>query len=409
MSENSVHAPLRVVLVGGAGAMGRWAARSIARLGSASELLIADINLPVAAQLAEEVGGPCRAIQLDATDATAMREVFRDCDVVLNTMGPFSLFARAILDAAIDCGCDYLDIDDDWQSTVEAEEFDAAAREKGVRVIKGIGGSPGVSNLLAVAATQRLDRVTEIMTGWSMRGAVLVDEPGYPAPAAAGAAVEHWLLQMTGTIRGWREGGPADTMPVIPVDFEYPGIGPVRGYTVGHPEAVTLPRNIAGVITAMNVNSGPAWLFENARSVADSYGAGHITLQEGAGLLAHAQRPEGAPSSRDPLSAVWALARGTRGEETVSVSVSLRSPAVGKMGGGTGSALAVGLELLRRGAITEVGVHAPEAAIDPESFFELYSLFVETPVPAAELLEIHESTGTPAPVEGSGDQLAVTV
>lgn len=400
MSENSTPSSLRVIVVGGAGAMGRWTVRSIARLGSASELLIADINLPVAQQLAAEVGGPCAAIRLDATDGSAMREAFQKCDVVLNTMGPFSLFARGILEAAIDCGCDYLDIDDDWQSTVEAAEFDSAARSKGVRVVKGIGGSPGVSNLLAVIAARRLDSVSEIITGWSMRGAVLVDEPGYPAPATAGAAVEHWLLQITGTIRGWREGGPADTTPMLPVDFEYPGIGPVRGYTVGHPEAVTLPRNIPGITTAMNLTSGPAWVFEHARSVAEAYGAGEITLQEGADRLDHAPRPEGAQPSRDPLGAVWAMARGERDGESVSVSVEPRSMPAGKMGEGTGSALAVGLELLRRGQITDVGVHAPEVVIDPEQFFEIYTQFVEKPMPTSELLEIHELTGTSAPVEG---------
>lgn len=401
MSENSMPAPLRVVVVGGAGAMGRWTVRSIARLGSASELLIADINLPVATKLAEEVGEPCSAIKLDATDGAAMREVFKDCDVVLNTMGPFSLFARGILEAAIDSGCDYLDIDDDWQSTVEANELDGAAREKGVRVVKGIGGSPGVSNLLALVAANRLDTVTELITGWSMRGAVLVDEPGYPAPATAGAAVEHWLLQIAGTIRGWRNGGPADTQPMLPVTFDFPGIGPVVGHTVGHPEAVTMPLNIPGVVTAMNLNSGPEWIFDNARRVAADYNAGNVTLQEGASRLENAERPEGGVYARDPLGAVWALARGTRGGETVSVSVEPRSMPAGKMGEGTGSALAVGLELLRRGQITAIGVHAPEVAIDPDAFFALYVQFVENPVPASELLVIHEQTGTSAPVEGA--------
>ena len=399
MTNNPTHAPLRVVVIGGAGAMGRWTVRSIARLGSASELLIADINLPVAQKLAEEVGEPCKAIRLDATDGAAMRDVFSHCDVVLNTMGPFSLFARGVLEASIDSGCDYLDIDDDWQSTVEAADFDAVAREKNVRVVKGIGGSPGVSNLLALIAAKRLDNVSEIMTGWSLRGAVLVDEPGYPAPANAGAAVEHWLLQISGTIRGWRNGGPADTVPLLPVDFEYPGVGPVRGYTVGHPEAVTLPLNLPGVATAMNLTSGPAWVLEHARSVAAAYDAGRITLEEGAEKLDHAPRPEGAQSSRDPLGSVWAMARGQRGGETVSVSVAPRSMPPGKMGEGTGSALAVGLELLRRGQITEVGVHAPEVAIDPEAFFEIYAQFVENPMPATELVAVHEITGTSEPIE----------
>jgi short subunit dehydrogenase-like uncharacterized protein len=44
------------------------------------------------------------------------------------SMGPFSLSARPILEAAIECGCDYMDIDDDWESTLAAFELDARAR-----------------------------------------------------------------------------------------------------------------------------------------------------------------------------------------------------------------------------------------------------------------------------------------
>ena len=392
--------PLRVVIVGGAGAMGRWAVRSIARLGSASDLLVADIDLARAQQITDEVGRPCRAVQLDATDGDAMRSLFAECDVVLNTMGPFSLFARGITEAAIDAGCDYLDIDDDWESTVEAFELDARAREKGVRVVKGIGGSPGVSNLLALTAARQLDSVSEIVTGWSMRGAVLVDEPGYPAPDAAGAAVEHWLLQISGTIRGWRDGGYADTTPLAPVELDFPGLGTVRGYTVGHPEAVTLPRNIDGVTTSLNMTSGPAWLFDHARSVAASFEAGDITLAEGAEQLNHPPVPQHVAHNRDPLGSVWAWARGQRGDETLTVSVAPRAMPAGKMGEGTGAALAVGLELLRQGKVTTTGVVAPESVFEPEDFFAVYANFVSPATAPEDLLVVQELTGTAALVEG---------
>ena len=66
--------------------MGRWAVRGIARLGSAEKLLVADIDEARAQQVADEVGGPCTALRLDATDSAALQEAFTNCDVVLNTM-----------------------------------------------------------------------------------------------------------------------------------------------------------------------------------------------------------------------------------------------------------------------------------------------------------------------------------
>ncbi|MFI7008826.1 hypothetical protein [Streptomyces sp. NPDC050145] len=75
--------------------------------------------------------------------------------------------------------------------------------------------------------------------------------------------------------------------------------------------------------------------------------------------------PAGAPRTRDPLAQVWALARGERDGQPLAISVEPASMPPGKMGGGTGAALSVGLELLRQGRIIEPGVHAPEGAIAP--------------------------------------------
>ena len=398
MTTDESRAPLSVVVVGGAGAMGRWTVRWIAKLGSAARLLVADIDVARAERLVGEVGGPCAAVRLDATDPASMCEVFPGNDVVINTMGPFSLFARPILEAAIECGCDYLDIDDDWESTIEGFTLDARAREAGVRVVKGIGGSPGVSNLCAKLAARRLDSVSEIITGWTMRGAVVEDEPAYlSSSGSAGAAVEHWLIQISGTIRAWRDGTEQEIRPLQPVELDYPGIGRVRTYTVGHPEAVTLPRNMPGVQTSMNVMSGPDWLFDHARVVAAEYDSGAITLAEGALRLGQAT-PPAERGARDPLASVWALAQGRRGGQPMAVSVQPTAMPPGKMGGGTGAAAAVGLELLRRGSITEPGVHAPEEVIDPNEFFSLYvDLAAPTASSGNDMLLVRELAGDAVP------------
>jgi saccharopine dehydrogenase-like NADP-dependent oxidoreductase len=381
---------MTVVIVGGAGAMGRWAVRGVAKLGSASRLLVADLDTTRAQMIVDEVGGPCSVVKLDAKDPNALRELFAECDVVLNTMGPFSLFARPILEEAIESGCDYLDIDDDWQSTLEAFEFDAAARERGCRVVKGIGGSPGISNLCAMVAARALDDVDEIVTGWSLSGAVVEDQPAYLTQASGpSAAVEHWLIQLSGTLRAWRNGAEQDVAPLQPVDLDYPGIGAVRTYTVGHPEAVTLPRYIDGIVTSMNVMSGPEWIFDHARTVAAAYDAGTLSLAEGARQLEDHPAPPAQRGPRDPLSSVWALARGRRDGQPLAVSVQPASRLPGKMGA-TGTALAIGLELLRRRGITRPGVHAPEGVIDPEAFFELYAGFVATPMSPADVLVVRE-------------------
>lgn len=361
---------LRVIAVGGAGAMGRYAVRTISRLDSASRITVADIDFARAEQVSEEVGSPCEPMQLDATDPIAMREAFADHDVVINTMGPFAKFARAILDAAIDSNCHYLDIGDDWQSTVESFEFEAKARDRGLHVVIGLGSSPGVTNLCAVVATERLDTVDSLYTGWKLAAAVVEDEPDYPPTSHASAAVEHWLIQCSGEIKVWKDGALADEVPVKEVAFNFPGIGPVTAYTMGHPEPLTLPRTFPDIRESVNLQSGPAWIFEHLRGVAAQYDAGKVNLEQGAKLLEN-PTPPSERSPRDPLPVEWAVAQGKKNGQAHAVAVYPSKHPAGKMGANTGIPLAIGVELLRRGAIKDVGVHAPESAIDVDQFFEL--------------------------------------
>ena len=112
--------------------MGRHAVRTAVKLGSSRRLVIADRNID-AARLVAEVGGPCEAVEADASDEASLIRTFEGHDVVLNDHRTFARFATPILRAAIEAGCDYIDIDDDWQSTVEAFELQDRALENGLR------------------------------------------------------------------------------------------------------------------------------------------------------------------------------------------------------------------------------------------------------------------------------------
>jgi saccharopine dehydrogenase-like NADP-dependent oxidoreductase len=386
------HSALRIIAVGGAGSMGRWAVRTIAKLGSASALTIADIDLDRAERVAAAVGASCRALRLDATDPDQLLTAFAEHDVVVNTMGPFATFVRPILSAALSSDCHYLDINDDWQPTVDAFEFDEEARRRGLHVVVGLGGSPGVTNLCAAYAADRLDVVHELHTGWKLSGATIVDEPGFPAPAAS-AAVEHWLHQCAQPIRAWVDGAPGTVEPVEQVDLDFPGLGVVTAYTMGHPEPITLPRKYPHLRSSLNLQSGPAWLFEYLREVCSRYAAGEIDLRAGAALLADPP-PPATPGERSILPIEWSLAIGEKDGAPHRVAVYPRFFHPAKMGGNTGIPLAIGDELLRRGALRETGVHAPETAIEPREFFDLLAPLTDEGLAGADdLLAVIEKSG----------------
>ena len=76
---------MRIIVLGGCGAMGSEATRDLATTSDFEEIVIADADLPRAQALAAELGGGrVRAIHADANDEGALTESLLGFDVVAN-------------------------------------------------------------------------------------------------------------------------------------------------------------------------------------------------------------------------------------------------------------------------------------------------------------------------------------
>ena len=399
---------VRVVALGGAGDMGRWAVRTAVKYDFVDEILVADLELASAERVAGRVGSKARAAAADAADAAGLRNLLRGADVVLNTVGPFYRFGVPILEAAIDAGCHYLDICDDWEPTLAMLELDSRARDAGVTAIVGVGASPGVSNLLAAKAISRLDAVEEVITGWglSMTGTESDDDTGAGEGDARGsgahrpsAAIVHWMHQCSGTIRVHRSGRFEDVKPVQEMQIDYPGIGVGTAWSVGHPEAVTLPLTYPEIQNSINVMVAPRFVIEAVRAVGAAIDAGDLSVEEAAAQMEGPVPPElrkatDSESGGVQLPPLFALARGRRGSESMDIGALVLGMPAGGMGGATGVPLAVGLSLFARGRLERRGVFAPEGAMDPDAFFdELAPLCSPVFGSWREMLAITESGG----------------
>lgn len=374
---------MRIVALGGAGGMGRRALRAASVFDFVDELVVADRDEAAAARVAEQCGARARAIGCDVAEPGALAPLLEAADVVLNAVGPFYRFAVPILQAAIATGTHYLDINDDWEPTLEMLTLDAEARAAGVTAVVGIGASPGVSNLLAVKAAAQLDEVAQLVTGWRVGGGSEIAELAATEPSAA---IVHWMHQISGTIRVLRGGKLVDVKPVEKLIIDYPGAGRAPTWTVGHPEAVTLPRHYPGLRDCVNVMALPDGLAEVLRRVGAEIDAGRASEEEAARALL--QRPAtgtAAPASNaQPLPPLFALARGRRAGRACSVGAHVLGAPSGGMAGATGVPLAIALELLGRGALTRRGVLAPEAALDPDTFFDLLAPRCDPPLASRE-------------------------
>lgn len=388
---------LRVMALGGCGGMGQFAARTALNFDFVREIVVADRDGDRARVFAETCGPKAVPLKLDVQDEKALSSALGEIDVVLATVGPYYRFGLPILRAAIAAGRDYIDINDDWEPTLEMLDLDEEARRAGVTAVVGMGASPGVSNLLAAKAIRLLDEVDTVITGWGVPGDG--GSSGLPAPGEGGtygAATDHWLHQLTGTIRLWRGGRYADVRPLQAVEVDYPGIGKGVTDTVGHPEPVTLPRYFPQMRESCNVMNFPAstiailrWLAKRVEDEELSFGEATdwlTSLEQGEGrekLLADAA-PEliqalvaNVEPSETLLPSLFAVATGSRHGQRASAAATISSAPIGSMGAITGIPMAIGLKMIAEGKIERPGVFAPEAVIDPDAFFDALAPYCE--------------------------------
>ena len=369
---------MRVLAIGGGGGMGRHAVSLIQSFDAVIEITVADLNESSANSFAAEMNSKVSALGLDVNDSEAMSRAMQNADIVINTSGPFYRFGVPILQAAINEGCNYLDICDDWEPTIEMLKLDQAAKTAGVTAIVGLGASPGLSNMLALIAMQELDEVSSVFTGWDLGGAKPEEESSQEGP---NAAMIHGIEQMTGKVQIYRNGAVELASPLAPVPVHYPGRPTFKGYIFGHPEAVTFPHNYPGLTKSINLAHGGDIDSILLKAILALVNWGIVGKERAAKLLTwfEGQRKEEITKKGSKAPPVmYGLAMGTKSSCDATVGVSWVGEAtqpgsryeVG-MGSATGVPLACGVKFMSEGRINESGVFSPEAGlIDPKEFLE---------------------------------------
>lgn len=362
---------MRILALGGAGEMGAVAARLLTADDRVTGLVVADLDEQRAAAVTATLGPKASARQLDVTDHPALMAAMRDCDLVVNTVGPFFRFGVPILAAAIDAGRDYVDICDDPQRTLEMLEMGEHAHAAGVTALIGMGASPGIANLLAVAAGRQLDTVEAMLTGWNISAA----QPGPVAHHQASAALLHAMRQISGTIPLTRDGAVAQRPALERIRFDYPGIGPGMGRSFGHPEALTLNRVFPELRDNTNIVVGNRATLAGLSTLRQVIDRRILSADRAARLAGWAERliPVNPANIIKPggMPPLFAIATGRRDNQPATAATALAQIPGLSMAANTGIPLAVAAPLVATSA--RPGVHTPETLLDPNAFFAALS------------------------------------
>lgn len=239
-----------VIALGGAGHIGSWGVRELVKRNPEIDVIIADFNFESAQNLAAELGGKIKAVQVDVNDHDRLVQVMRGADIIINSVGPYYLYGERIVQAAIEAKTHLVDICDDGDAIVKMLDHNNDAKAAGITIVVGLGATPGITNIMGRYGADKLDRVNDIDTAWAWTS---VDSGVGPA------IIEHCFHAITGEIMTYRDGNwvkiPAQSNPRV-MDFVAP-VGRFEVAEVGHPEPMTIPLYIKGVKNV--TNRGALW------------------------------------------------------------------------------------------------------------------------------------------------------
>jgi saccharopine dehydrogenase (NAD+, L-lysine-forming) len=392
-----------VVVLGGAGGVGRVAVEALTLIDSVDQVVVADFDGAAAAQVVAALGGGdrIRSVAVDVTDRAALVDLLRGADVVLNCVGPFYKFAAPTLRAAIEAGVGYVDICDDLDATKALLELDAEARAAGVTALIGMGNSPGLANIFVkLCAEQLLDEVTS--------AEIMHIHGGEPTEGAA--VLKHRIHAMVNDVPLFVDGEMIAVRQLeesgerfVHVE-DFPDLGPFPVYPYPHPETITLPRAFPSLRKATNLGVVyPLAYFQMTQDLVRVGLGGYEPIAAGgvevapvdvAVALLQQERPRllAEAGVTEPGGCLRVVVGGTKDGEAHTYVCSLSSAGAGA-GEGTGIPAALGAALHQRGELEGgPGVHAPEGAVPVAALLDLAGQVVAK-------MSIGDGTGIPLTIE----------
>lgn len=152
---------MRITVLGGAGKMGCIAVQDLANDPRVDEVVIADINLEQARVVADYLNKPTVSVQqVDVKKTDEFVNALRGSDVCLNATVYYTNLA--VMEACLQAGAHYTDMGGLFHTTRKQLQLSDRFAAAGLSAVLGMGSAPGVPNIQARYAADRLDTIESI-------------------------------------------------------------------------------------------------------------------------------------------------------------------------------------------------------------------------------------------------------
>jgi lysine 6-dehydrogenase len=366
------------IFVLGAGMMGRAVVYDLGRVREVENIAVADFDRSRADEVARRFGrGKARGFFADVRDTNHLAHLARGHDVLLNcTQYNWNL---DVMRAALAARINYMDLGGLYHMTRKQFSLDKDFRRIGRIAIAGVGGAPGITNVMARALADPLDRVDSIRV--YNAGA---DEQRYDSPIAYTFSIATILDELTMPPVAF-EGGRYVEKPMLsepePGKFRAP-IGSITLRHSIHSELGTLPasfrkKGVKEVFFKINYDPRLVNLVRDLDQAGftsrELVAVNGTRVAPRSVLLSLMQQRAPKKMARD-VEALRVVVAGRSKNRRIASAMEMWAdhstrPQLSAVARDTGFPAAIAAVMLGRGEIRGTGVQAPEIVVPPEPFF----------------------------------------
>ncbi len=389
---------MHIIVLGGAGAMGRVTVRALSEYPDIEQVTIADYNgerareLAAALQQESLVGNTLSVQQIDVRDFERLRDLIRGADAVLSAID--YAYNLPVLTACIQERVHYADLGGLFHMTRTLMALSDEAEAAGITAIMGMGGTPGITNLLARLAVDQLERVESIKVQLGCS-----DAKPSTAPLVAPYSIRTILDEFTKSPQVFQDG---KWLPQEPLsgqeELEFPApVGRASAVYSLHSECATFPISFRdkGIRHVSFKIAFPGDFLAKLKFLVDlGFGSNEPIQVQGVEvsprevLARLLEIAPGEPVEPQDCDVLRVLVTGEAGGQQLEICnqvvvLPYRRWSISAGALDTGVPLAIAGRMLARGEITRRGCHGPEVCVPAAPFFQelaRYGMHVEETV-----------------------------
>jgi len=366
----------------GCGITGLVCAEQLAKNPDITELVLADYITDAAESLAKRIDNDkLSVVKVDAADHDSVKRLLTGADMVVSAIPGY--FNRKVMEIAMETRTNYVDFSLPVGQWGEFDDLIDMCKDADVTILTSMGSDPGMSDIFARHAANKLDSVEQIRT---MDGDSATAE-GYDF-FALWSPLE-LIEEITCPASVFKDGKMTSVPPLDKKQiYQFPEpVGPLPTYNTDHEETHLMSRFIKGVKNVdfrIAIDDDFALIANTLRKVGlsslnpiDVKGKKVAPLEvvvalmpspvdmigKVKGFAAIVVETTGMKNGKKTMIKVWTLMSHEKAYELA------RSNATGYVVGTSG---AVGAEMLAAGEITQKGLVVPEQ-IPPNKFIERLS------------------------------------